>query len=122
MKHTKVNLAKDWIAYQKIEDKESLEAKKYEWAVFRFWKIILLSPDACWETILEIINQTDDEFILANLAAGPIESLLAQHSNVVIKWIEEEVNKNQKLKNLLSDIWKNSIPDEEWKRIQVLLS
>ncbi len=122
MKHTKSKLAKDWIAYQKINDKESHEAKKYEWAIFQFWDMVLLSPALSWEVILEVINQTDDEHILANLAAGPLESLLAEHPKVAIKWVEREMVKSPKFKNLLLGVWQNLIPGEEWEKIQKLLN
>ena len=115
----KTELAKNWISLQ-VLDQASSEAQALMWAAEEVNLLALRSPKECWDIILEIIEQTDDEWILTNVAAGPLENLLALNSEAVISFVEIEVRSNEKLKSILSGIWKNLIPDEIWERIQLL--
>lgn len=78
------------------------------------------NPDLCWEFIQEVLNQTDDEKILYDLAAGPIESVLAHNPHKSIVILEDLSKKLPKLRNILDGVWQNLMPDDVWKRVQNL--
>ena len=113
----KANLAKSWIQLQGVSQ-ESEQAQELMWAAVRLNRLALSAPSECWDIVLDIINQTNDDWVLTNVAAGPLENLMALHSDEVINWIEKEARSNSKLKKLLSGVWKNLIPSDAWVRLQ----
>lgn len=114
-------LAENWIKLQLLSDQPE-KAEEFMWAAEEFDLLTDGNPSECWEVILEVIKKTDNEWVLTNLAAGPLENFLALSPNQAIELLEVEIPKNSKLKNILSGIWKSLIPDEIWDRIQVLAS
>jgi hypothetical protein len=75
------------------------------------------SPDIAWKLILRILNSTDHELALENLAAGPLEDLLARHGHKFIDLIEARAEADLRFRWLLAGVWKNSIPDDIWERL-----
>lgn len=117
----KAELADNWIKLQLLPQ-DSPQAEELMWAAEELNLLALRSPMECWKIILEIIPKTNEKWVLTNLAAGPLENLLALHAEETIAWLEQEVPRNAKLKTLLADVWKNLIPDDVWKRLQSLKS
>ena len=113
-------LIESWIArYETIQD----EGDESEKAESLFWTFEQLD-DYCWrdpkkamEIILGILSSTNNEFVLDNLAAGPLESLLSRHGETVIKDIELEAKSNSAFRNLLGGVWQNQMSDELWHRV-----
>jgi hypothetical protein len=114
------NLAKYWIEYQSLPH-DSVESKKLEWAMLEERDLLYKNPKECFNFILEVLRQTDDEWVLANLAAGPLESLLAHNPYDAIEWVAEESFRNPKLKKILCGVWQNLMPDDVWQRLQKLM-
>lgn len=115
----KQSFVEKWIRLQSLQ-KDSDEREALMWTMEEFALLALRSPSECWDLILEVVSITDDEWVLTNLAAGPLEGLLALHPNDSIVWLEREVPKNPRLKSILSGVWKNLIPDDVWVRVQAL--
>jgi len=113
-------LINSWINLQSLEQ-SSKEADQLMWAAEEVNLLSISSPRECWEFILDVIQHTDDEWVLTNLAAGPLENLLSVNPEEVILWIEKEVGNNPKLKQQLGSIWKNIIPDHIWKRFEKIM-
>jgi hypothetical protein len=88
------------------------------WASIEMDLLCIDKPKECWGVVLNILSRTNDEWVLTNLAAGPVESLLANHGEMTICWIEDEAKKNQRFRMMLGDVWRNLISDEVWQRIQ----
>jgi len=70
-----------------------------------------------WKLILRILNSTDHELTLENLAAEPLEDLLARHGHKFIDLIEVRAEADLRFRWLLAGVWKNSIPDDVWERL-----
>lgn len=117
---SKNDLVSAWIQLQRLPQ-DSSEASSLMWAAEDFNLMSITSPDECWQIILMVIEQTDDDWVLTNLAAGPLENLLAMHSDQAIEWIEGEVKKNSRLRDILDGVWKNLIPDDVWSRLTKLM-
>jgi len=109
-----------WIKLQGL-DRDTKEAEELMWASNSLIRTTLSNPEKAWHIILEILQQTDDEWVLTNVAAGPLEDLLAQHPDTAINLLEEEVQHNKKLRSILNGVWQNLMPDDVWKRLQKLL-
>ncbi len=88
-----------------------------DWASEAIHNITYERPAALWPLILEILRRTDDWEVLAVLAAGPLEDYLAKCGEHVIAEVEAQSASDEKLKQLLGGVWRNSMSDEVWERV-----
>lgn len=77
-------------------------------------------PDAAFAFILAVLAHDQSARTLANLAAGPLEDLLARHPHEVIERVEAQAKSDPQFAHLLGGVWKNTIPDDVWKRVQAV--
>lgn len=137
MKHdrqwTDEELARDWIrrfsstrrrilSVQNPDDDEAasqrLDTETF-WAFDVFHDLESRDPEHAWTLILLILRLApEDEGIRDNLAAGPLEGLLAHHGRIAVKWVEDEARRNPKFKELLAGVWKSGISELVWQRVQ----
>lgn len=115
------SLIQAWIERYLIVERdgdESEAAKSLFWSFEQLDRLVRHDADNAWQVILAILNDTDNDFVLSNLAAGPLEDLLAKHGYDVIARVEEEANVNSRFRELLTGVWKNQISDEVWEKVQ----
>ena len=115
------DLAQRWASLQRLPQ-DSPEAKALMPAATQMFKLEFMQPQVCWKVVMKIFNETDDEWVLTNLAAGPIESLLARHPDQVLPLVEHEAGKNERFRLMLQGTWKNLMTDETWRRLNVARS
>jgi hypothetical protein len=77
-----------------------------------------LDPEVAWATIVKIVAHTLTGEQLAFLAAGPLEVLLSEHGAAFIARVEREAATNPRFENLLGGVWKLSMTDDVWDRVQ----
>ncbi|HTS17084.1 MAG TPA: hypothetical protein VMP11_05880 [Verrucomicrobiae bacterium] len=75
-------------------------------------------PETVWPAILKILEHELTPDQIADLAAGPMEDLLAQHGARFIERVEAEAQRNPRLNHLLGGVWKSSMTEEIWERVQ----
>lgn len=114
-------LAISWIKLQHAEP-ESDEERELMPASIAVDLLCINQPIVCLKIIEEILSLSSDKWIIENLAAGPVESLLANHPSVGLEWIRNESSKNIQIYDLLDGIWKNRIADAYWEEIQIIKS
>ena len=56
--------------------------------------------------------------LVAVLAAGPVEDLLAKHGGEFIDRVVELARKDPKFNYVLGGVWRSSIADDVWERVQ----
>ena len=112
-------IADAWIKLYYIPD-SSDERKQYFWAYNKLSELCDDEPEACWEVIQLIRSLDSSDVVHANLASGPLESLLATHGNDFIDRFELLAKTDQEFKKLLGAVWKNNINDSTWNRIQAI--
>jgi hypothetical protein len=81
-------------------------------------------PERAWPVICEIIRRIApaDEDILAYVAAGPLEDLLAHHGHKFIDRVEAEANADPHFRRAVSGVWGwNSIRSDVRRRLDSLL-
>ena len=78
----------------------------------------LKDPELLWDFIENITEFTLSEKVRSNLAAGPIESLLAHHGDKFIERVEKKANSHPPFKKLLGGVWQNLMSAEVWSRVQ----
>ena len=117
-------IANAWMkmsAAHKLEGKNGPDYKANFWAFEAFDDLIHKEPEKAWPIILAIYNATDDESILANLAAGPLEDLLVQHGEKFIDRVEQLARQDEKFLYVLSGVWGwSSMPKDLLDRVASL--
>ena len=116
-------LANAWKSYAEAVikyDIHSPEAQSRFWAFDQIVDLVRNKPLDALEVILIILKITDDERVLANLAAGPLEDLLVVRGEEVIDRIIELAISDKNFYALLQGVWGNSIDKAVWYRIQEL--
>ncbi len=112
-----VDIARGWVEiYRAAEGSETRDAN--------FWAYEALDDlrnhdlERYWEIIVEIRRLDDSDQILSNLAAGPLEDLLAKSGNAFIERCEALARVDPRFKFMLGMVWKNAIPDDIWERLR----
>ena len=79
------------------------------------------NPELCYGAILNALKSVPADPanpVLQNIAAGPLEDLLAAHGSTLIERIEIEARRNPAFNLLLGGVWQNTMSSEVWSRIQ----
>jgi hypothetical protein len=114
-------IADAWIALVRSEE-DSEEHEKNFWSFATIWNLTLEAPIGCWGVILTIFKKDRSELILDDLAAGPIESLLAFNGRKVIGLLENAAVEFPEFRAMLSGVWRNAIPEDVWQRLQKVIA
>ncbi len=101
-------------------DMESNAADSLMWASNDLTTKAITQPQDCWDLIVQISKETNDDWVLTNLASGPLETLLASHPHTVIEQLEAAARDDRKIRFLVTNLWQNLIPDDVWARLQKL--
>ena len=75
-------------------------------------------PEIGLELIQKILEGTTNQYVLANLAAGPLESLLVRSGAAIIDKIEARARHSERFRQLLKGVWRNRIDEGVWTRLQ----
>jgi hypothetical protein len=107
----------DWFAstkskIEKLNPPVELEACK--------WELAFRSPDLWWRFIKIASERKMSEIAFSVLAAGPLEDFLNSYGPDYIDEIESLARQSQNFNALLGGVWKNSIDDKVWMRVQAV--
>jgi hypothetical protein len=107
-----------WIAGQQA-NRRSPEYEANWWALSEvaYWAIEG-TGDQLWQFVLETYKRDLPDQVIAVLAAGPLEDLLAKRGPNFIDRVEELARKDPKFNHLLGGVWRNTMSEEVWERVQ----
>lgn len=88
------------------------------WAFQHMYDLIHEQPQVAFVLIVEILVRDQSREVIQLLSAGPLEDLLAAHGSEFISRVEEEAERNPSFRNLLGGVWKNSMPESVWTKVQ----
>jgi len=71
-----------------------------------------------WRFIVAAYQRDPPDKVVAVLAAGPVEDLLAKHGGEFIDRVVELARKDPKFNYVLGGVWRSSIADDVWERVQ----
>jgi hypothetical protein len=111
------DLAENWIAFWKATE-DSQERTNLYWVMDREYDLMQDEPEQVWQLILAVLKRSDSNEIQEVLSAGPLEDLLAKHGDAIIESVEAEAKLNPMFAKLLGGVWKSSMTDEIWNRVQ----
>ena len=109
-------LANAWIAYWHSPEGSPTQEKN-AWAT-DLYDLEQDDPEALWSLILLIHSRDQSVPIQQVLSAGPIEDLLTMHGEAFIERVEAEARKDPSFANLLGGVWRSSMSDDVWTRLQ----
>ncbi len=110
-------LAATWIALQYAKNNSQEHEAKF-WSFEEMARLQASDPERCWSIILKIFAQDQSDYLLANLAAGPLEDLLAQHGERFIERIETLARQEPRFRFATQMVWRNSISAPVWARLR----
>jgi hypothetical protein len=113
----KDTLAAAWIALHHSAARSQAHNDNF-WAFTTLSDLCESAPEQGWEFIEAIRRADGSDVILANLAAGPLEDLLVRHGPQFIERVEMLAASDPQFRKMLGALWKNSIRDDVWSRIQ----
>ena len=109
-----------WIAAEQSKS-GSPEHERNWWAVSAVIDWALEGDgDRLWQFVLNAYKRDLPDQVIGALAAGPLEDLLAKRGVDFIDRIEELARKDPKFNHLLGGVWRNSMTDEVWQRVQLI--
>ncbi len=114
-----IGLADGWIAYWSAPD-DSQERNSLNWVWDQEYDLMQGEPEQIWRLILEVLNRNSSDKIQEVLSAGPLEDLLAKHGEAMIETVEAEAKSNPIFAQLLGGVWRSSMTDDVWARVQAV--
>jgi hypothetical protein len=84
------------------------------------WELPREDPELCLESIMKVLGRIEDPFsnrLVAVLAAGPLEDLLAENGDVVVEQIEVLAKRSPEFRFLLNGVWDSTIHPEVLSRL-----
>jgi len=115
------DLARAWILLYETKSKhgnDSPESNALFWAYEALDEACSEHPKRALEVIGLISKLTIDDYILANLAAGPLEDLIVGNEEKIIDDIEVLAKKDLHFRRIIGGVWRNSISQPTWDRLQ----
>lgn len=107
-------LIQNWIEFQRTNKPE------LEWANEDFIDLANENPEIAWECILGVIATEHTDHIICELAAGPLEDLLAEHGAKFIDRIEKISKDNIVFARLIKQVWVEGISPQVQNRIRTI--
>lgn len=108
-------MIRDWIRHHAVR-------RSGDDPLFATWEridsLVRENPDEGWRVCLALVAAAPDDFVLANVAAGPLEDLINEFPDQLIDRIEEEARRDPKFRRCLTGVW--GVPDGVGARIAKL--
>jgi hypothetical protein len=93
------------------------------WAVEEIWKLIERDPEGTWTLVLEMLRRADGDYMIASIAAGPLEDFIVRYGSPWLERIEAEARSNAKFRRALVGVWGESrMPEELVRRLRALVA
>jgi hypothetical protein len=86
----------------------------------RIYSILHTEPDRALSVILAAMQLTDDEQLLAGLAAGPLEDFLGAHGETYLDTFHKLALEHRRLREVLDGVWQGAMPKRVWHKIEIL--
>jgi hypothetical protein len=109
-----------WHKHNAAPDGPVADDAEHEWVFDEVMDLTCERPHELLDFVLETLALEPPTETLEMLAAGPLEDYLATHGDEVIEDVEKLAKSNPKFASLLGGVWKNSMSDDVWKRVQAV--
>lgn len=110
-------VAKGWISYHKSPSNIRDENSEYFVFIEELSDSVKNDFSFSLRVVSKIIELCNDEDIIFNVAAGPMEDILVVASQKEVDEIIAIASRSCIFRKMLRGVWRNSIPDETWRRV-----
>jgi hypothetical protein len=117
--HEIQQIAQTWIEMHRLPD-DSQEREAKFWAFERLSNLVQENPEEAWRVIEAMRRLDGSDWILANIAAGPLENSLVYHGDKFIDRFEVLAREDQQFRKLLGAVWQNNMSDALWARVKAI--
>ena len=91
----------------------------HSWAFDAMCDLVSDEPETSWPIILNLVAESPSDLVLANVAAGPLEQLVARHGPKFIARIVKEAERDPRFKKCLKGVWPQGKENTEvWQQIE----
>jgi len=112
----KQRLIASWLTLQSTHTASS--GRDLSWVVQKVWDLCDDAPNEAFQFIVGVLEQDGSSRTMAILSAGPFEALLRKHGPRIIDRVERKARHDPQFVRLLEHVWKNSVSDRIWIRVQ----
>ena len=113
------SIADAWIKYQYLSGRERETSALFD-AWLRLNDLTRDEPETAWPIIQEMWSLDQSDFILANIAAGPVEDLLRIHGPGFIGRVEQLAKRDPVFRKLLGAVWRAGMAKGVWERLKAV--
>jgi hypothetical protein len=117
-------IAEAWIKHCHLSngDRSSrLQAKtEFLWAWETLRNLVRSDPEKAWRVVQIMWRADSSEQILAKIAAGPVEEILALHGTKFIDRFEAVARAEPIFNKMLGAVWQSTIPQDVWERVKAV--
>lgn len=83
-------------------------------------RLMFRDRDSFWRIVCAICDMNEDEWIQANIAAGPLENYLSCYGESAVKQVADAAARSDRFRSALDGIWRNQMSEETWSALQLL--
>ena len=95
-------LVDDWIQYH-ASDSSPNDRQNTAWD--RVHTLVHDEPEIAWPLILKLVRLSPNDWVLASVAAGPLEDLLTKQDELFLDRVEAEAANNPRFCRCLTGVW-----------------
>jgi len=78
-------------------------------------------PEEAWRLVVEISEVSADPWVLENLGAGPLETLLTLHGESTLKAVEAYASQRQEFLGVVAHVWPQALAPEVAKKLTAIM-
>jgi hypothetical protein len=97
-------LIQTYFAHARASER-GIEDDAYFWAVEAMWDIVHDDADRAWSILCEMLRRAEGDYVIAYVAAGPLENFILRYGWPYIERIEAEAQGNPKFRRALVGVW-----------------
>src|SRR5579864_5533744 len=115
------HIAEAWIEEMRLPD-EDQDAPSGSLSAFGIlYDFVQSDPEKAWRIIQILWRLDSSDEMLANIAAGPVEDILAKHGPKFIDRVETVARQEPIFKKMLGAVWgRNRMADDVWARLKAV--
>ncbi|HEU0097573.1 MAG TPA: hypothetical protein VFQ67_02250 [Allosphingosinicella sp.] len=114
------DLASRWIEYTArhdpatgdLRDIPATDLGDKDEAAQRLLDLLFDDPRAACQVVEHILDQTRDPWILENVGAGPLETLMSGAEAAILAWVESLPSKHANAEEALRHVWTGGLPPQ----------
>ncbi len=115
------SLVTTWIELQSLAPGDPSHLR-CEWAAVELNMLCLENPSEAWNVVKEVFESSEDPWVLENLGAGPLETLLSVHGDNTLQEVRIYSRQQPRFLKVLAHVWTHALPPDVAEQVASLTS